>query len=373
MRTWRARAVWTGSTWLEDATVVCDDGVVVEVREGRAGDGPVLDGVITPGFVNAHCHLELSWAHGRVPGGEGLPAWVGQLFRTAKEGGMTPDAAARSLRDAGTVAVCDIHNGPSTHATIAQAGLIGIAQHEVLGMDRGALAQRIVVAADPIYEEQGVWRRSCPHAVYSTPDELIAVAARPGPVPATIHVCEDPAELAFTSDGTGPFADFLDRLGRDWSWYEPPGTTPIGALDALGVLGRDLLLVHAVHLSADDRQRIARSGAVVCLCPRSNLHIGGQLPDVPALLAAGIPLALGTDSLGSSPDLDVLGEVAVLRERYPDIPMQLWLQAATVGGADALRLPCGRIEVGADARLLALHGARMPEDVTPALDREWLT
>ncbi len=348
----RAERLWTGSDWLLDGAVVVQDGVVVEVREGRRGDRTV-SGWIGPGFVNAHCHLELSWAAGRVPGGEGLGAWVGRLMGLERPPSSEIDAsireAAAGMAAAGTVAVCDIHNGPSTGRAMAAAGLVGVAQHELLGMDPAQLPENLRLAEVEVVEEDGVWRRPSPHAGYSTPPELLVAASRPGPVPASIHLAEDEAERAFIAEGAGPLADFLDRIGRDWSWWKAEGRSPVAHLDALGVLGPDLLLVPGVLLTEADRRLMAARGATLCLCPRSNLHIGGVLPDVPALLDAGVRLALGTDSAASCPDLHVYNEVSALVDAFPDVPPEVWLRAVTSGGADALRLPGGRLGAGARA------------------------
>ena len=93
-----------------------------------------------------------------------------------------------------------------------------------------------------------------------------------------------------------------------------------------------------VHASDEDRRRTRAAGATVVLCPRSNLHIGGRLPDVQALIAAGVRLAIGTDSLASVPTLSPWAEMATLAARFPDVPPQTWLAAATTGGASALGL-----------------------------------
>src|SRR4029077_5577764 len=107
------------------------------------------------------------------------------------------------------------------------------------------------------------------------------------------------------------------------------------------------LLVHMVHADGDDRRIAREAGATVVLCPRSNLHIGGRLPDVGALHADGLPLALGTDSLASTPDLSLFGEMATLAAHFPSIPAARWLDAATRGGAHALGLPaCGALAPG---------------------------
>jgi cytosine/adenosine deaminase-related metal-dependent hydrolase len=134
-----------------------------------------------------------------------------------------------------------------------------------------------------------------------------------------------------------------------------PGQAPLAYLASLGAFDAPAppLLVHMVHATAEDRRLACDAGAAVVLCPRSNLHIGGRLPDVPALLADGIGLALGTDSLASTDTLSVWAEMATLRAAFPAIPATLWLDAATRGGAEALQLPAyGALAVGKKPGLL---------------------
>ena len=120
-----------------------------------------------------------------------------------------------------------------------------------------------------------------------------------------------------------------------------PGKSPVDYLASLGAFDGPAppLLVHMVCAGAEDRRIARQAGATVVLCPRSNLHIGGRLPDVPALLDDGVPLALGTDSLASTPDLSLWGEMATLARHFPSVPVARWLEAATRGGAQALGLP----------------------------------
>ena len=342
---------------IESGVVVDVDGPRIrEVRRAGPGDPPAEPGLLIPGLANAHLHLELSWAAGRVGGGEGLPAWVRGLMGLPRPApGPELDAAAASLVAAGTALVCDIANG-DTAAVLEAHGLVGIVENEVLGFGAARLPALVARVSEPDRTVGRIVVRPTPHAIYSTPPSLIRAACRPSAVPASIHLGEDPAERAFSESGTGPFAALLDELGVDWRWWTPPGLRPVAYLDDLSVLGPDLLLVHGVDLDDDDRARMAALGSPLCLCPRSNLHIGGRLPDVPALLAAGVRLCLGTDSLGSAPDLDVLAELAVLARAFPAVPMDRWLQLATTGGADALRFPeLGRIAVGAAPGLVLLE------------------
>ncbi len=375
----RATAAWTPHGWLTDVAVeVHESGHIEAIRPGRSGDGAALDGLLVPGLINAHTHLELSWAAGRVPGGGGLAAWVSDQLALQRPESDDARAAARAAAGAahrlGTAAVCDVSNGGDTASVLEDAGLQGIVQHEILGFSREALPARMALARASAQHTGRVGRRPSPHGVYSTPSELLLAAAGVrGDMPATIHVGEDPAEALFTTAGTGPLADLIDALGVAWRWWSPPGLTPVGYLEALGVLGPELLCVHGVHLTPADVQILARAGSPLCLCPRSNLHLGGVLPDVNALAEAGVPLALGTDSLASCPDLDVLAEVAEGIARVADLEPTWWLNLATAAGADALRLPLlGRLQPGARPGVLLLEGVRAPGDLTRVPARRWL-
>ena len=180
-------------------------------------------------------------------------------------------------------------------------------------------------------------------------------------------------EARFLMSGDGPHAELLDRLGREWRGWPVPGVGPIDVLSRLGVLGPDLLLVHGVLLDHRAVLSIAFADAPVCFCPRSNLHVGGRLPDVPSYLTAGVRCALGTDSLASSPDLDVLGEIPVLAAAFPDVPVSRWLAMVTHEGAAALRATgVGKVVVGARPGLLQLDAGRVEDLGRAAPARRWI-
>ena len=143
----------------------------------------------------------------------------------------------------------------------------------------------------------------------------------------------------------------------DWRWFEAPGCSPVEYLDTLGVLGPELLVVHGVYLSNHDRHLLRRRASPLVLCPRSNLHISGDLPDLPTLIAEGVHLAVGTDSLASCADLDPLACVHTLADAFPTVDPAALLHAVTAGGADALRLGhLGRIATGNAPGLVLLPG-----------------
>jgi cytosine/adenosine deaminase-related metal-dependent hydrolase len=163
-----------------------------------------------------------------------------------------------------------------------------------------------------------------------------------------VHVAEDEDEIALLRDGGGRWPAVLEALGQSPA-TRVPRLGPVAYLASLGAFDAPAppLLVHMVHASDEDRALARKAGAAAVLCPRSNLHIGGRLPDVQALRASGIPLALGTDSLASAPDLSLWAEMATLAARFPALPAAFWLDAATRGGARALRLgACGVLAPG---------------------------
>jgi len=340
-------------------TVEHEDGRIVALDDGP---GERVDGLLLPGLINAHTHLELSWLRGLVPGGDDLESWVTRLLGHLPVDDVGPirSSAASAVREAiafGTVAVGDIQGTPFATQALIDARVQGTVHREVIGQEPAPLDVGGCEELAP-----GLVSRPSPHAPYSTwPERIRDACAVAGP-PAAIHLDEDLAERRFLLTGSGPWAQHLDRMGRDWRSFEPPGVSPARYLDGLGVLGARLALVHMTHAVSADLELVATAGSPVVLCPRSNLHIGGVLPDVPAMLRAGVTLALGTDSLASCPDLDLLAELRCLAAAFPDVPVRAWLDAATQGGAHALGRPdLGAIAVGRRPGLLLLPVADDPE------------
>ncbi len=336
VRAWRFAWAWTPEGLVRGATVAVDEQGFLRDPAGL----PVEDrpGILLPGLVNAHTHLEL----GPVAAAPGLGflRWLGQL-----RAGPPPSAAQASRGvyaaiQAGTAAIGEITNNGWSTPAITAARLPARVFLEVFGID--------------VVEPPVVPGRLTPHAPHSThPNVIGAAAAAPGPW--SIHFDEDPAEALWLKSGQGPWRAAMARAGRRFDAFPIPGLSPAAYLASLRVAGqpvldRRALLVHATCTRGADLDAIA--AARVCLCVRSNLHITGTVPDVPGMLSRGIPLAIGTDSLASSPDLDLLAEASALRHLFPDVAPEVWVRALTEGGADALDLPMGRLRVGESPGLL---------------------
>ena len=381
-RVLRARGVWTPSGWLDDGSVVLDrdDRTILEVRPGRAEDGEIREGLLIPGLINAHLHLELGGFAGQLPrGGVGFRAWATALLEARQEPVASTDytrvlaQGATDLHAAGTAVVSDVSNQGDTASSLKNANLRGVVQHELMGFSPGETVRSL--AGHPGTREGGLITRPAAHAPYSTHPEIIQeTAGRRLGAPSTIHLAEDEAERDFLMRGEGTYAEWLDALGVSWRHLDVPGCDPVSYLARLGVLGGGQMVVHGVDLRPKEQRALAQSGSPLCLCPRSNLWIGGRLPDVPGLLDAGVRLCLGTDSLASCDSLDVLEEIPVLAEAFPDIPVGVWLDMATRGGADALGIPWGRLQEGRAPGLVLLHDVGeigQLKDPTP-MARSWL-
>ncbi len=309
----------------------------VEV-EARHGKGERVEGVILPALVNAHLHLELSHMAGSVPGGEGLAAWI-ELFMSARASMRDRDPvpamtmAAEDLLRHGVAAVADVSNTLDSLAPLSQAGLAGTVYHEVFGLTPRRMAEALEAAkairARAPAPAPGLRVVTSPHSVYSTPHPNVVELLTAGP--GSIHLAEDPAERAFVSTGTGPFRHLVSRMGGRARDLVPKGRSSVAVVGPH--LAPHHLAVHCVDVDEDDVALLRRSGATVVLCPRSNGFIVGKLPPLDVLLAGGIPLAVGTDSLASCPSLAPLADVAVLRRAFGAIPARRIVELAWNGPA----------------------------------------
>jgi cytosine/adenosine deaminase-related metal-dependent hydrolase len=342
----------------DGAVALADDGEVLAVggrAELRAEFPEAVEeraqGVLLPGLVNAHCHLELSAHADTVAGGHGLFPWATALMRARQgdEPERTRDAAARAASAAvalGTAAIGDVGNSLAAVPGIGRAGLRGVLFHELVGSREAATGDALADAARE-QRELGDWPRGlryvrAPHAPYSVGPDLLQriFAAAAGEGRATsIHVAEDDDEIALLRDGSGRWPAFLAGMGVDPA-TRVPRKSPVAYLASLGAFETETppLLVHMVHAGADDLRIAQQAGATVVLCPRSNLYIGGRLPDVDAVVREELRFAIGTDSLASVPDLSLWGEMATLAAHFPTVQPARWLEAATWGGARALGL-----------------------------------
>ncbi|HET7294789.1 MAG TPA: amidohydrolase family protein [Vicinamibacteria bacterium] len=300
-------------------------------------------GVLLPGPVNAHAHLELSALAGRVPAGVGFTRWVEALV--AARDRLTPGearagiaAALAALEEAGTAAVADVSNALDHLDLLEGAPFESVVFFEQIGWDP-ARAEEVLERADRRLRELPAGRTAvhlAAHAPHSVSAALMrGLVARGGP--RALHLAESADEVRFLRDGRGPWRAFLEgRVGE--VPFVPPAKSPVAYVAELGALKAGLVAAHCAEVEAADVRRLAAARVSVVACPRSNRTIGEGVPPVPDLLAAGVNVALGTDSLASTPSLEVLDDAVALAREFPELAPATIVRMATTGGARALGL-----------------------------------
>ena len=332
-------------------------------------------GVLTPGLVNAHTHLQLTSYADMASLGLPFAEWIGQFFAryratTGDEWLASAREGVRQVLASGTTAVADVDTHGFATVAATEAGLGGLRYQEVVGADdvRWPLV-RADIEARLDRPDAGL----SPHSLYTLSTatlRAVGALARARGLRLHPHAAESLDECEFVRHGTGAAVAgalrtglALDLAGRGC------GSTPVQRLDELGLLGPDVHVAHGIHVDAADRALLRDRRTAVALCPRSNAILGAGEAPVADYLREGNIVAVGTDSRASNADLDVLGDVRALhalarRQGYEaaDLSRRL-IEAATVGGAVALGRPdIGRLVPGARADLAVFD---VPADGDP--------
>jgi cytosine/adenosine deaminase-related metal-dependent hydrolase len=378
--------IWTagwvlpvGAPPLEAGAVGVQDGRITWV--GRRDDpsrpqGATKDfgpGVLLPGLVNAHCHLELSHLAGRLPDTRDFVSWVEALI--AARAADPPEVvearateAIAALAASGTVAVGDVSNSLVHLGALVRSPLAAaVVFYELLAWDpekATAVLEFARARARDAGEElpSRVEIRLAAHAPHSVSPPLLRALGEDGG-PASMHLAESGAEVEFLATGNGSWGGFLGRRGLGHVAFTPSGQSPVQYAESMGILHPALVAAHCVQADDADLALLARRHVAVALCPRSNLRLGVGLPRLEAMRAAGVRLCLGTDSLASADSLDLMEDVAVLRKAFPAVEPASFVTMATQGGAEALGLAdLGVIAPGKRAALAYAPADRVPAD-----------
>ncbi len=349
------------NTILQNGYVVVQDGLIAEIGKGKklSTDSVVDhgDGVILPGLVNAHTHLELCALKNRVKPENGFQSWVQELL--AERASLEPETIQKEsalgiehLLSSGCIAAGDISTMGITKDLFIHSQLMGIWFQEWLGNHpdtslncRKGPRQSISLAG---------------HAPHTTSPELLGrlkTITSKGKLPFSIHLAESREESIFIASGKGEWADFLTERGIHFSfWGIGNNRTPIQYADQIGLLDSNTIAVHVIQSDEKDFKILEENGSSVCLCLRSNHALHGELPDVPSMLKNRINLCLGTDSLASVDTLSIFDEMAFAANHFPEIPPADILAMATKNGAKALGLDglAGTLEPGGIGTFLYL-------------------
>lgn len=355
------------------------DAVLIMTEQGRveaivpvadAGEEiAVYPGILSPGLINCHCHLELSHLRDRIPQKEGLVSFVSRIMR---ERHLAADVIAEAIGQAeeemvrnGIVAVGDICNNADTLSQKSGGKLRYHNFIEVSGFNPAVAEERFrqAEALYSLYMDGGAGPASIvPHAPYSVSGELWEkIVHFPGNRLLTIHNQESLPETELFRRGSGEFLRLYQHMGLDISFFAPSGKSSLQTYLPRFRPQQSLILVHNVYTTGEDVLFAMNAGHRIgwCLCPNANLYITEQLPDVPMLMQQEQPIVLGTDSLASNTGLSILAEMRTIRQHFPAVTDEQLFGWATLNGARALQM---------DAELGSFEAGKQPGLVLSSAD-----
>ena len=352
-RKFRADQIFTGQSFLNSNQVLITDqaGVIIALADqADAGDDiEHFNGILTPGFINSHCHLELSHLRGFIPKHTGLVDFVFKIVteRHFEEAYILAaiESAEQEMTRNGIVAVGDICNNTLTISQKSKGNLYYHNFIEASGFPPAIASQRFQRSLDFYKEYSGQFPATSivPHAPYSVSPELFSLINNyPGNSWLTIHNQEIAAENELFQTGTGDFLRMYDQMNIDVSFFRPTEKTSLQSWLPTITEKQSLILVHNVATSKEDMEFATLHAAhqqlqlYFCLCPNANLYISNTLPDINLFRSHPNKIVLGTDSLASNDQLSILEEMKVLKQNFPALESSQLLQWATINGARAL-------------------------------------
>jgi 5-methylthioadenosine/S-adenosylhomocysteine deaminase len=363
---------------IENGTVVESDGQITYVGPRvSAPPGPdhnLGESILLPGLVNTHTHLELTAMRGFLENCR-FTEWIDKLRASRNEildTEMLLDSARFGIiegLEAGITTYADTCSSGVVMLAMRELGVRGIMYQEVFGPDpsQAELAMRELrdrIEKLQLEQTELVSLGVSPHAPYTVSDPLYDAAAQfanERKLPLAMHIAESEPEHDLVTKGSG---DFADRWRRRGIAVGPRARSPIALLDEHGTLDRGALLIHCVRVDDADIEIISRRRCAVAHCPASNAKFGHGIAPLLPLVAAGIRVGIGSDSVASNNRMDILDEarLAVLIHRaatrkHDAFGAHQALELATIGGARALGIDSrvGSLEVGKDADLAAFR------------------
>lgn len=348
----QANHIFNGHTLLdgsENVLITKGNGIIEDIVPiAEAGEGiQIFEGVICPGFVNAHCHLELAHMKGMIPAHTGLQEFVKQIVALRKVDELVIyqaiENAENEMYQNGIVAVGDICN---TLDTISQKKKNKIAYYnfvEVYDLDPSRAFDRFNggTANQRAFVDAGMKSSVNPHAPYSVSYALWdLLSAQFEGQTITMHNQETKDENAFFETKTGSFLGMYERTNVNLDFFTPTGKTSVQSMLPYLQKAKNGILVHNSFTSVDDIRLVNQlmQNAFWCLCPNANQYIEQTMPPIEMLLAEDARIIIGTDSYASNWSLSILDELKTIQKHLPSIPLSTLLSWATFNGASALQM-----------------------------------
>ena len=326
------------------------DGTIISV--GQCAEGEAVEpGALVPGFVNAHCHVELSHLHKKFRKGTGMAGFIDQINELRDWAGR--EAKAQLVQEwmdkmwaDGVSAMADISNDDSSFDVKSSHKMYTRTFLEVFGsephMCEGVMAE--VTELGRVADKAGIDAAPTPHSCYTMSPQLLSASAAAGLAKGYLsyHSQESQEEEDLLRSGSGAMYENRKRSGMS----TPPVTGESSLkyfLDRLAdakpaPYDEHILLVHNVCLAQDDIDAAKKvmNNVYWAVCPLSNIFIHNALPPIPLMRRNGLAITLGTDSLSSNDDLDMVKEMYCLHANFPEVPMSEILTWASLNGASFL-------------------------------------
>jgi len=352
-------------------------GIITADKEGRIsniedtggdlyenGSVEFHNGIIIPGFVNCHCHLELSHMKGIIPEKSGLAGFL-RLIRTSRDISQNTlsfaESADAAMYSDGAVLCADICNSDSTFGIKKRSRIKYISLLEVFGIDPAKALHRFneIKQISEIAEAMGIPYYLVPHSVYSLSLSLFSIllAATGSNKITSMHFMETDSEKTFLKRHEGTIMDSYKESGLYSGSLETVKDHATAVLDNITSSG-NLILVHNTYTDEATVEEVSKRGNIYwCLCPNSNLYIEDKLPPLNLLIEKDCRIVIGTDSLASNKFISILEEIKTLQFSFPGLSLEELIKWATLNGAKALgeESSYGTIEKGKKPGLLLLQ------------------
>ncbi|CAN5275686.1 amidohydrolase family protein [soil metagenome] len=353
-RKFRGDLLFTGHDMFgNDKVLVTDEAGKIDsiLDVDDAGEGILsCEGIISPGFVNCHCHLELSHLKGKIPTRSTLPEFAHLVMSTrdidAEGLAERMENEINNMLANGIMGVGDICNTDISLPVKAGCKILFQNFVEISGWVPGMASQRFE-AAYAVYNkfrQAGQTASLVPHAAYSVASPLwekMSPFFRDSIV--SIHNQESQEENELFKKGEGKFLELYSKLGISNINFKPPGISSLQAYFSKLKDAASVVLVHNTFTDESDIDYLIDHSRPdrqlsLCICPRANKYIEDTLPPIDLFYKKGMHIVTGTDSLASSESLNILDELKLIVDNFPSIPFSQMLKWATLNGAVALKL-----------------------------------
>jgi aminodeoxyfutalosine deaminase len=383
----QANKIFNGFDWLADDQVLIlnENGVIDNILPANEAGNNIeeLDGILVPGFINCHCHLELSHLKNVVPVHTGLINFLTTVIKNRAgdkediDGYMA--SAEKEMFENGIVAVADICNTGQAIEIKRKSTLFWHNLIEVINLHDENLEKQLAyfTLVSDQYKTLDLPKTTTsltPHAPYSVSAATFKVLnnATANSI-ISIHNQESFAENELFENGGGEFLKLFDALGQSGSPIQISGKTSLKTWLPYFNNGQTILLVHNTFISEEDivfAKEYSKNNnveLVYCLCPNANLYIENTLPPVNLLLKHNCKIVLGTDSYSSNWQLNIASEIKTLCDHFPHLPIATILKWATANGAEVLNqnVMLGSLQAGKKPGIVLLE--------TDPLNKEFIT